>query len=114
MTRNTPLTLRLGGASLSLLIAVAVYLLARIYPPETLAPFQSAEISLATHTEVFGSAPSFFYTLALGLFISALYIVTEQSKGTLPVMDWFSFMPGVVSAPGCCTARILVAFHDPI
>jgi len=71
MTRNALLIWRLGIAILSLLAAVAVYCFARIYPPEILTPIQAANTELAAQIAVFGSAPSFFYTLALGLFISA-------------------------------------------
>lgn len=65
------MTWRLGVASLSLLFAVAVYCFARISPPELLAPLQVTQISLTGNIEIFGSAPSFFYTLALALFIGA-------------------------------------------
>ena len=71
MTRNAPLIWRLCIASLSLLAAVAVYSFARIYPPEILTPIQTVNTELAAQTAAFGSAPSFFYTLALGLFIGA-------------------------------------------
>jgi hypothetical protein len=70
MVRNSKL-IKLGIASLSLLAAVAVYSFARIYPPEFLEPFQALNSDLATHSAIFGSAPSFFYTLALGLAIGA-------------------------------------------
>lgn len=71
MIRDAPFTWRLGVASLSLLLAVAVYCFARIYPPELLGPFQVTKFGLTENIEIFGSAPSFFYTLALGLFIGA-------------------------------------------
>ena len=80
MTKNAPLAWRFGIASLSLLAAVAVYCFTRIYPPEILVPFQSIDSSLVTHTEVFGSAPSFFYTLALGLFIGACAPTLANAK----------------------------------
>lgn len=71
MTRNTPLVLRFVIVGFSLMTAIAVYLFARIYPPEILAPFQLTDPDLARHIAIFGSAPSFFYTLALGLLIGA-------------------------------------------
>lgn len=71
MTRNKPLMWKLGVASLSLFISVAVYSFARNYPPEILAPFQATHTLLAAQTAIFGSAPAFLYTLALGLFIGA-------------------------------------------
>ena len=58
-------------ACLSLLAAVTVYLIARIYPPEILQPFQTTNTDLGSHAGILGSAPSFFYTLALGVFIAA-------------------------------------------
>ena len=69
MVRNALLSWRLVIASLSLLAAIAVYRFARIYPPEVIEPFQITGTDLATYTGIFGSAPSFFYTLAVGLVI---------------------------------------------
>jgi hypothetical protein len=71
MTRNTQPFVRYGIVVFSLMTAIAVYLFARIYPPEILAPFQLSDPDLARHIAIFGSAPSFFYTLALGLLIGA-------------------------------------------
>ena len=56
-------------AGTALLAAVAVYCLARIYPPELLTPFQSTIPILAGQAGLFGSAPSFFYTFAIGLLV---------------------------------------------
>ena len=56
-------------ASSALLAAIAVYCFARSQPP-ALFPQPGSMLGLATlDGELFGSAPSFFYTLALGLFI---------------------------------------------
>ena len=71
MTKNKPLIFKLSVASLSLFAAVLVYSFTRIYPPELLVSIQATHPGLAAQTEIFGSAPSFFYTLALGLFIGA-------------------------------------------
>ena len=71
MARNAPIFLRFAIVVFSLMTAIAVYLFARSYPPELLAPFQSTNPDLARHIAIFGSAPSFFYTLALGLLIGA-------------------------------------------
>ena len=60
---------RVVVAGASLLAAVAVYLFTRIYPPQLLAPLKALNTELAAFTGIFGSAPSFFYTLALGLII---------------------------------------------
>jgi hypothetical protein len=54
-----------------LFAAVLVYSFTRIYPPELLVSIQATHPGLAAQTEIFGNAPSFFYTLALGLFIGA-------------------------------------------
>ena len=48
-----------------------MYSFTRIYPPELLVSIQATHPGLAAQTGLFGSAPSFFYTLALGLFIGA-------------------------------------------
>jgi len=67
--KNTALTWLVGIASISLLAAVAVYSFARFHPPELLEPFQATSSILAAQTALFGSAPSLFYTLSIGLFI---------------------------------------------
>ena len=69
MTRNTLLFAGYGIVVLSLLAGIAVYLFARVYPPEILASFQLTDPDLVRRIGIFGSAPSFFYTLALGLLI---------------------------------------------
>jgi hypothetical protein len=69
VTRNTALFLKFGIVVLSLMAAVAVYLFARIYPPEILTPLRTTETGLVGYAALFGSAPSFFYTLALGLLL---------------------------------------------
>ena len=58
-------------ASWALLAAVAVYCFARVYPPEILSQYNATYSVLAAHTGFLGSAPSFFYTLAFGVFIGA-------------------------------------------
>ncbi len=60
-----------GIASLSLLAAIAVYSLARFHPPESLGSFQATYPILVAQTELFGSAPSLFYTLSIGLLVGA-------------------------------------------
>jgi hypothetical protein len=59
----------LGIAGLSLLAAFAVYLFARIHPPQILAPSIAISNQFESYSGIFGSAPSFFYTLSLGLLI---------------------------------------------
>jgi hypothetical protein len=90
MTRNTQLTWRLGIASLSLLVAIAVYIFARIYPPEILVPIQTTHSGLAALTGLFGSAPSFFYTLALGLFVGLC--ASTLRSGRLHCLLWLSLV----------------------
>ena len=115
MTRNTPLFFRFGIVVFSLMAAVAVYIFARVYPPDLLAPFQALNNSLSSHTEIFGSAPSFFYTLALGLIIGicasnrssarlhcilwiALCLVLEISQHAFPAAWITAWLPGAIPA----------------
>jgi hypothetical protein len=48
MVRSTSLAGRFGIASLSLLIAIAVYCFARFYPPNFLEPFQATNLILVS------------------------------------------------------------------
>jgi hypothetical protein len=66
---HTTTASRLGIATLSLSAALAVYCLARIYPPALLEPLQATLPALAAQTALFGSLPSLLYTLAIGLLI---------------------------------------------
>ena len=86
MAKNTALIWLISIAGFSLLAAVAVYLFARIYPPEVLAPFQADNTDLATHSAIFGSAPSFFYTLALGLVIGVC--ASNHSSARFHCLIW--------------------------
>jgi len=60
---------RLAIAGTALLAAIAIYCLARIYPPELLTPFQSTLPILVEQAGLFGSAPSFLYIFAIGLIV---------------------------------------------
>ena len=71
MTDRKTLTWRAGIACLGMLAAISVYCLARLNPPALLEPFQATYPTLAAQTFLFGSAPSFFYTLSIGLLIGA-------------------------------------------
>ena len=71
MTRNTPLLLGLVIVAFSLMTAIAVYLFARIYPPDILAPLQMTDPGPAMDIEILGIAPSFLYTLAFALLIGS-------------------------------------------
>jgi len=86
MIRNTLLTWGIGIASLSLLAAVGVYTFARFYPPVILESFQVTGTDLETYTSIFGSAPSFFYTLALGLLIGIC--ASNRSSAILHCLIW--------------------------
>ena len=72
MVRIAPNTLRLGVASLSFIAAVAVYLFLRLDPPALLEPFQSNGKWFVSQAGMFGSLPSFFYTLSVGLLLGAV------------------------------------------
>lgn len=72
MPRFTPNIIRLGISGLSLLSAIAVYLFLRLEPPVLLEPFQSSEKWFLSNAAMFGSAPSFFYTLSIGLLVGAV------------------------------------------
>ena len=68
-TSKSFLLWKLGIAGLSLLFALAVYGLVRTHPPVV---FQSLSLNLshpAIFSAILGSAPSLFYTLAVGLLI---------------------------------------------
>jgi hypothetical protein len=80
MTKNTSLAWSLGIACLSLLTAIAVYNFARFQPPALIEPFKVTNSMLAAQTLVFGSAPSFFYTLALGLFTGVCALSLTQAR----------------------------------
>jgi hypothetical protein len=93
VTRNKPLIFKLGIASLSLFAAVLVYSFARLYPLEALVPFQVFGTGIATYTGIFGSAPSFFYTLALCLIIGAC--TSNRSTAILHCFLWIGLSLGL-------------------
>jgi hypothetical protein len=62
---------RTGIACLGMLAAVSVYCFARLYPPGLLGPLQATRPDLASLKFLFGSAPSLFYTLSIGLMVGA-------------------------------------------
>ena len=80
---------RFGIASTALLAAVSVYTLARIYPPELLVPFQAAQPLLTDQTGLLGSAPSFLYTLAIGLFIGSC---ASASSARMHCLIWLGLV----------------------
>jgi hypothetical protein len=102
-------------ASTALLAAVSVYCLARFHPPTLLAPFKATSSTLAAQTDLFGSAPSFLYTFAVGLILglcastqaaallhckvwlglSLILEVSQQSVLATPLIEWISNGSGV-------------------
>lgn len=80
MIKNTSLAWSLGIACLALLTAIAVYSFARFQPPALIEPLKVTNSMLAAQTVVFGSAPSFFYTLALGLFTGVCALSLAQAR----------------------------------
>ena len=88
MTRNRYLFWKLGVAVLSFMAAVSVYCFARINPPEIFLPFQATNHVLVSFGSIFGSAPSFFYTLALGLVI--VVCASNYTSAKLHILIWTS------------------------
>ena len=80
MNSGKTLVWRFGIASAALLAAVSVYCLARIYPPELLAPFQTSHSIFTDQTGLFGSAPSFLYTLAIGMLVGSCASVQAGAR----------------------------------
>lgn len=84
---NNPIPFwRLGIAASSLALALGVYIFAREYPPVFLSPLQAPIPWLLEHGRTFDSAPSLFYTLAVGLLLGA--ISNERSNGQLHCLIW--------------------------
>jgi hypothetical protein len=86
MVGNTSFICKLGVATVSLLVAIAVYSFARINPPEILAPVRALNVDLASHQDLFENAPSAFYTLALGLFIGVC--ASNRSSARFHCLIW--------------------------
>ena len=64
-------------AGMALVVAVAVYIFARSQPPVPLPRLEWMDGLVAVDSKWLGSAPSFFYTLALGLLIG---LVSASAK----------------------------------
>jgi len=69
MTDKKALIWRFSIASAALLAAIAVYCFARFYPPELLESFKATNLILAAQPGFFGSAPSLFYAISIGLLV---------------------------------------------
>jgi len=116
MARKAPFAWRFGIASLSLLSAIAVYCFARLYPPALLESFQATNPKLASLTVLFGSAPSFFYTIALGLLLCVC--ASTLNKARVHCMAWIGLalcleltqLPGIAVTLSNWLAAILPEF----
>lgn len=86
MNCGKALVWRFGIASTALLAAIAVYCLTRINPPELLAPFQATNSIFTDQTGLFGSAPSFLYTLAIGLIIGTC--ASTEASARMHCLIW--------------------------
>jgi hypothetical protein len=86
MIWHKPLILRLGISGIALLAAVAVYLFMRLNPPALLEPFQVMSRLSGSHAGLFGGAPSFFYTLAIGLLIGVC--ASTRSSARFHCLVW--------------------------
>ena len=100
MIWRKPLTWKLGIASIALFAAVAVYLFARLNPPALLEPFQVANSLSGAPAGLFGSAPSFLYTLSIGLLIGIC--AWTPASGRMHCIAWIvlAFCLEVSQAPG--------------
>lgn len=104
--------LRLSIAASSLALALAVYVFAREYPPAIMASLQAPVPWLLEHGRVFDSAPSLFYTLALGLLLGV--ISKERGRGQIHCLVWtviallleLSQAPGIAGAFTAATDRL--------
>jgi amino acid permease len=77
---------KISTAIFALLMAVAVYLFARLNPPALLEPFQITNSLLGAQSDFFGSAPSLFYTLSIGLLIGVF--ASTSANGRLHCLVW--------------------------
>lgn len=86
MTGKKETIWKLSIAGAALFVAIAVYCFARSYPPELLEPFKATNLLLAAQTGIFGSAPSFFYTISIGLLVGICS--STPSSGRLNCLLW--------------------------
>ena len=115
MTTNRTLLWRLGIAGISFAAALAVYFLVRLYPPALLEPFQATHSALAAQAGLFGSMPSLFFTLGMGLLIGsctttltdarwycllwvALSLILELTQHPMVAMPLSSWLSATLSA----------------
>ena len=72
MTRNRLNIFGIGIACISILLAIAVYMFLRADLPVLLEPFQSNHKLSLANAALSGSAPSLFYTLAIGVLLGTI------------------------------------------
>jgi hypothetical protein len=112
MNWNAALSWRLGTASLALLAAVAVYCFVRLNPPALLQPFQVTHALPQMGSSLFGSAPSFLYTLAFGLFIGSG--AATLSRARLHCLLWITLALVLELSQASIIARPLAAWLTQI
>ena len=114
MSKNQIPFWRLGIATSSLALALAVYVFAREHPPAIVAPLQSPNPWLLEHGHLFDSAPSLFYTLALGLLLGV--IGTERRRGQLHCMIWtgIALLLELTQTPGIAAWFIAATEQLPV
>ena len=88
MTENASLAWKLGIAGISMMTAIGVYIFARANPPCLFEPFNTTNSFSTDLTWLFGSAPSLFYTLSIGLLIGAC--TTTRFSAILHCLLWIS------------------------
>ena len=86
MTSNTSMGWKIGTAIFALLMALAVYFFVRLNPPGLLEPFQIPNALLGAQSDFFGSAPSLFYTLSIGLLIGVFE--SSSASARLHCLVW--------------------------
>jgi hypothetical protein len=81
----------IGVVVISVAAAIAVYVLARVMPPAILEPFRPTNQLLAIPMWLSGSAPAFFYTLAIGLLIA---LVAAPASARRHCVIWIAIALG--------------------
>jgi hypothetical protein len=114
---NSALNWRFALEGASFFASLGMYCFTRVHPPEVLMPVQATYNALAGHTGLFGSAPSVFYTLAIGLLIGAcastparaklhclawmgLTLILEGSRHSIFANPIFRYLSENVTGPG--------------
>lgn len=112
MTRDTLITWKTGTAILALIMAVAVYVFVRQNPPTLLEPFQVTNALLGAQPGFFGSAPSLFYTLSIGLLIGVFASTLASSQ--LHCLSWIGLALCLEISQASIIANSLVSWLSSI